>query len=125
MKHYGLIQLEKKIEKEEDYNFVFTNIMITMENGILTTDIVEKTKVENVEKIVNTKKMLLCLPKDIKVSFYLSNVSGTFTIHDCVKKETFLKNFGLKDLNQEWERFREKCEMMEINPEELEKKLGI
>ena len=119
MKNFGLIHV---IQVEENDVQIGT-IMITFKDGRLVTDIVGE--IHGMEKIVDTNLKTLSIPSTLQLEYYLSNISGMFTIDDGVNEDTFLANFGLKDFDKEWKRFREKCTKMDILPEELEKKLGM
>ena len=81
------------------------------------------SNIENIciyqDSTLNLKRKSISIEKDTTVRFYISHDNKTFLTSDVVDKKEFFKEIGLRNVDDEWKEFQEKCENEGITPMQL------
>lgn len=81
------------------------------------------SNIENIciyqDSTLNLKRKSISIENDTTVRFYISHDNKRFLTSDVVDKKEFFKEIGLRNVDEEWKEFQEKCENEGITPMQL------
>ena len=63
---------------------------------------------------IDLKEGFIQFPTNARIEFYISQDNKHFMIYDEIDKEKFLKEFQLRDVDEEWMKIREFCEQQNL-----------
>ena len=112
------------MNQDESVNLTIEELMSHFKDKLLTKNKKFKSPIfKTDDSYINLKEGFIQFPQNVKINFYLSQDNNYFLIDDNIEKEEFLKEFGLRDVDQEWTKIRKFCEKYNMTFEEIRERL--
>lgn len=112
------------MNQDESVDLTIEELMSHFKDRLLTKNKKFKSPIfKTDDSYINLKEGLIQFPQNVKINFYISQDNNYFLIDDNIEKEEFLKEFGLRDVDQEWTKIRKFCEKYNMTFEEIKERL--
>lgn len=112
------------MNQDESVDLTIEELMSHFKDRLLTKNKKFKSPIfKTDDSYINLKEGLIQFPQNVKINFYISHDNNYFLIDDNIEKEEFLKEFGLRDVDQEWTKIRKFCEKYNMTFKEIKERL--